>query len=52
MYPFLHRLIYVCDGKLDIFIPKEDYVSETGDNGVYMLCDKCGRKHHLTRVTY
>ncbi len=49
LYPFLHRLI--CDGNLEILVPTEDYMLETGDNEVYMLCPECNRKYHLTYLT-
>jgi len=48
LYPIFHRL--KCDGNLEIFIPKEEYIEETGDNEAYMLCSKCNKKYHLVNI--
>ena len=48
LYPLIHRL--KCKGNLEILIPQEEYIEETGDTEVYMMCSECKKKYHLTNV--
>ena len=49
LYPFLHRLF--CYGDLGIYVPKSEYMEETGDTEVYMQCSKCDKRYHLINIT-
>ena len=48
-YPFIHGLF--CEGDLEVFIPTEDHMKETGDTEAYMLCSLCGKRYHLVNLT-
>jgi hypothetical protein len=50
LYPLIHGL--GCPGSLDVLVPREDYIAETGDREAYMLCRECGKRYHLVNIEY
>ena len=51
LYPFWHRLFCRYNGGLEILVPTPEYMNETGDTEVYMLCPECNKKYHLINIT-
>jgi hypothetical protein len=50
LYPLVHRL--GCRGRLYVFVPREEYIEETGDREAYMKCRRCGKRYHLVNIEY
>ena len=47
LYPLWHRFVCKYNGNLEILVPNQEYMKESGDNEAYMLCPECNKKYHL-----
>lgn len=50
LYPFFHRFVCSHGSGLEIYVPTQEYMTETGDTEVYMQCPECNKKYIDSKI--